>query len=371
MNTPIRVLNLFTIMNYGGAETMVMNYYRSIDRTKVQFDFMVHREEKGVYDDEIEALGGRIYRMPPLRPNNIPKYKKMLDEFFSKHREYSTIHAHMSERALYIFQSAKKNNVPNRICHAHSRPLGFEPKTIAMEYLKKRILPYTTHMFVCGEEAGKWLFGEKNRGKFIFLKNAVDAQKYSYNPSIRTEVRNELGLTKQLIIGHVGSFVFIKNHKFIISIFNEIKKSVDAKLVLVGDDNCHDGAEIHRLVQQMSLEEDVVFLGQRNDVYRILQSFDVFLLPSLYEGLSVASIEAQASGLLTYISDRVPDECKITDLVQTIPLDYSARNWAEIILQNVPYKRKDTCREIVDAGFDIVSNASWLQDFYLSIERGN
>ena len=152
---PYRVLNMFTIMDRGGAETMVMNYYRHIDRTKVKFDFLVHREQRGAYDDEIEALGGRIYRMCPIYPQNFARYERDIRVFFQEHPEYKIVHSHMSELGYFAFREATEQDIPVRICHAHNAPHGFDMKMIMRTYFKKRMMPYLTHLFMCGLESGR------------------------------------------------------------------------------------------------------------------------------------------------------------------------------------------------------------------------
>lgn len=372
MNKPVRVLNLFTIMNRGGAETMVMNYYRNIDRTKVQFDFMVHRQERGAYDDEIEALGGKIYRMPSIRPWSANSYRKVIREFYAEHTEYRIIHSHMSELGYYDFIEAQKAGVPVRICHAHNRPYGINLKSPVRWYYKTKMRPYITHMFMCGEESGEWLFGKKNKDRFIQLNNAINAEKYIFNSEIRKKVRDNLKLSDdQFVIGHIGRFNTQKNHKFIIDIFDEVhKRNADAVLLLVGDDSSKLGQEVHDKVNNLGLSDSVIFTGVRSDVADLLQAMDVFLFPSLFEGLSVASIEAQSSGLPVIISDKVPIECKKTDLVEVMTLSAPAYVWAEKVLDSLNTKRINTFEQIKDAGFDIKKNAKWLQEFYIKLAKG-
>ncbi|MGN0417211.1 glycosyltransferase family 1 protein [Anaerostipes faecalis] len=366
---PIRVLNLFTIMNRGGAETMVMNYYRKIDRSKVQFDFLVHREEEGAYEKEILELGGRIYRMPPMYPQNFSLYKKKIREFFEKHKEYKIVHSHMSELGYFALREAKKQGIPVRICHAHSAPHEFDLKMLMRIYFKKRMLPYLTHMFTCGEEAGNYLYGKNNKKKFIQLNNAIEAEQYRYHQNIDIEIRKELGLENRFVIGHVGSLRKPKNHKFLIDIFSQIyQKKKDAVLVLVGigDLKC----TIERQVKELGLEQQVKFLGLREDINRVMQSFDVFVFPSLFEGFPVTMVEAQASGNLCFISDRIPMQCCITDSVRVLSLHDSAERWSEEILSiSSEYKKQDRYEEILKAGFDINENAKWLEEFYIEAGR--
>lgn len=371
MDGPIRVLNLFTIMNRGGAETMVMNYYRSMDRSKVQFDFMVHRQERGAYDDEIEALGGRIYRMPPIRPWTAASYRKAVRAFYRDHPEYKIIHAHMSELGYYDFLEAEKAGVPVRICHAHNRPYGIDLKSPIRWYYKTRMLPHITHMFMCGEESGEWLFGKRDKANFIQMNNAIDASVYAFDVVRREKVRGELGIADELVVGHVGRFNIQKNHTFLIDIFEKVHEmKPDSLLLLVGTDAGNLAREIHEKVHARGLDGAVRFLGVRSDVADLMQAMDVFLFPSLFEGLSVASVEAQAAGLPTIISDGVPIECKKTDLVEVVPLSAGADIWARKVLEAAERPRRNTCEEIKNAGFDIAENAKWLCDFYVRAANG-
>ena len=363
---PIRILNLFTIMNRGGAETMVMNYYRNTDRSKAHFDFVVHRQERGAYDDEIELLGGKIYRMPAIRPWTATQYRKIIRAFYAQHPEYQIIHSHMSELGYYDFIEAERAGVPVRICHAHNRPHGIDLKSPVRWYYKTMMMPHITHMFMCGEESGEWLFGKKNRNSFIQLNNAIEASQYRYNEETREWIRKQLGLSDQLVVGHVGRFNPQKNHPFIIDVFEAVHRQwPDSVLLLVGDDSCDDGKQIHHKVKSLGLENNVKFLGIRSDVSDLLQAMDVFLFPSLFEGLSVASIEAQASGLPLLISDKVPIECKKTSSVQVISLTSPPEIWAQKVIEAAHTDRVDTYDEIAAAGFDIAENAKWLQNYYL------
>ena len=368
---PIRVLNMFTIMDRGGAETMVMNYYRHIDRTKVQFDFLVHRQQRGAYDDEIEALGGRIYRMCPVYPQNFARYKRDLRGFFQAHSEYKIIHSHMSELGYFAFREAERQGVPVRICHAHNAPHGFDAKMFIRTYFKKRMMPYLTHLFMCGEESGKWLYGEKNKSRFIMLNNAIDAASYTYDLSKREELRRQLGLADELVIGHVGRFNPQKNHPFLMDIFAALlKKESSAVLLLVGGGE--GMSKMQEKVQELGIAEHVRFLGVRSDVADLMQAMDMFVLPSLYEGLPVTMVEAQAAGLPCIISDKVPPECILTEgLVDVMPLSASPGAWAEKILAKRAIPRTDRRAEIAAHGFDITTEAVKLQEFYLEAYEQN
>lgn len=365
----VRVLNMFTIMNRGGAETMLMNYYRNMDRTKVQFDFLVHRQERGAYDDEIEALGGRIYRMIPIYPQNFAKYKKMLKEFFNEHKEYKIIHSHMSELGYFAFKEAKKQGVPVRICHAHNAPHGWDLKMVMRTYFKKAMMPHITHMFMCGEESGEWLFGKKNKDKFIQLNNAIDAKKFIYKPEVAMQMRMELDIENKFVVGHVGRFNEQKNHVRLISIFNEIQKiKPNSVLLLLGNGYLED--KCRKLVNDLGLNEKVKFLGVKSDVHKYLQTFDVFLFPSLFEGLPVTMVEAQASGLHCYISNMIPKQCILTGNVDVFDLnDFDEKIARDLLDKHLLFKREDMYKVIKDKGFDIKNNVKELEEFYCNVYK--
>lgn len=357
---------MFTIMNRGGAETMVMNYYRKIDRTKVQFDFLVHRQERGAYDDEIEALGGRIYRTIPIYPQNFYQYKKFLHAFFEEHKEYKIIHSHMSELGYFAFKEAKKQGIPIRICHAHNAPHGWDMKMFIRTYFKKMMMPYITHMFMCGIESGEWLFGKKNNDKFIQMNNAIDTKKFIYNENIRDNLRKMLNISQnEIVVGHVGRFNYQKNHDFLIDIFDEVHKILkNSKLLLVGAGDLEN--KIKKRVNHLNITNDVIFLGNRNDVNDLMQAMDIFVFPSHYEGLPVTLVEAQASGLPVIKSNYVPGQCIMTPNVYTLSLNSSSKEWANQIVDIMKeYKRTDSSHYIIENQYDISTNAKWLEEFYL------
>lgn len=357
----IRILHIVTHMNRGGLETMIMNYYRNIDRSLVQFDFLVHRFDQADYDEEIIALGGKIYRLPNLNPFN-KKYINCLNEFFKEHKEYKIVHCHLDCMSAIPLEAAKRNNVPVRIAHSHNSNQTKDLKYPLKLYYKNKISKYATHLFACSREAGKWMF---NTNQFSVLPNAIDTKLYSFNEDKRNKIRNELQLNNQLVVGHVGRFNSVKNHTFIIDIFNELHKIVpDSYLLLAGTGDLI--TEIKDKVNKLKLSDNVKFLGLRADIPDLMQSMDVFVFPSLYEGLPVTLIEAQASGLPCIISDKVPIECRKTDLVQQISLEKSAKQWAEVLLKVSKSERRNTYDEIVSSGFDIRSNATKLQEYYIN-----
>ncbi len=367
MKEPIRILMLFTIMNRGGAETMVMNYYRNIDRTKVQFDFMVHREERGAYDDEIEALGGKIYRMMPLHPFTFGKYQKQIAKFFDEHKEYKIIHGHCSESGYFVYKEASKRDIPVIIAHAHSTKALFDLKWFFRTYFKHAMRKYVTQIFTCGEESAIWLAGKKLGKKAILQRNAIDTQRYQYSTSNAQKVRESLQISNEtLVIGHVGSFWKIKNQTFLIDIFQELQKQhPKSKLLLVGEGELKNN--LIKKVQSLHLEDSITFLGSRSDVPDLLKAFDIFVFPSLGEGLSVAMLEAQCAGLPCIVSDTIPREVEMTDLIIYLSLDSDTKTWAKQILEARDKKnnRSHYSSQLANVGYDIKRNAEWLQNYYL------
>lgn len=356
----IRVLHVVTHMNRGGLETMIMNYYRNIDREKVQFDFLVHRKYEADYDKEIESLGGKIYRLSVLNPFSF-SYRKELNSFFKEHKEYQIVHVHQDCLSSIILKSAKKNNVKVRIAHSHSISQDKNIKYLIKMFYRQFIPKYATDLMACGEAAGKWMF---SGSQFCVLKNSINTELYSFNEEKRKQIRAEFNIAEsELVVGHVGRFSPPKNHDFLIKIFKEIIQKKNAKLFLVGDGNLR--GIIENEIENLDLKENVIFTGVRSDVADLMQAMDVFVFPSLYEGLPVTMVEAQAAGLPCVISDNVPSECIITEgLVTKCSLNDSDDVWANYILKSVNKQRRDTRNEIINAGFDVKESAKNLEKFY-------
>lgn len=361
----MRVLQIVTYMGHGGLETMIMNYYRNIDRTKIQFDFLVHRKEKADYDDEILSLGGHIYHMPVLNPFS-KAYFNALDDFFDDHK-YDIVHSHLDCMSAYPLKIAQKHGVRVRIAHSHNKSQDKNLKYPIKLFSKHLIPKYATHLFSCGKEAGDWMFSGK---AYTILNNAIDAEKYQYDYQMRNQVRDELEISKpDFVIGHVGRFNPQKNHSFLIDVFKSVHgKNRNSKLLLVGTG--YGQNDIREKVNNLGLSDYVFFLGNRGDVNRILQAMDVFLFPSLYEGLPLSIVEAQAAGLPCIISNNVPPECKVTDLVKSLDLNLPVEEWSDVILEKQSAIRKNTIDDIKKSGFDVKQNVVKLEEFYLkSIEE--
>ena len=365
---PIRVLHENVIMDPGGIEALLMNVYRHIDRDKVQFDFMVHRPDHAFYENEIESLGGKIYRTPRFSPfpGQYQSYMRAVEKILSEHPEYKVMHAH-AELNLWPLMVAKKLGIPTRIAHSHNAKTTVNLKYFFFLYEKARIKKYCTDMFMCSRPAGIWTFGKEavDSGKVQFIKNGIETERFVYNEQIRAKKRGEFGLGDKLVVGHVGRFMQQKNHAFLISIFNIIhKKNPNSVLMLVSDGRLMD--EIKEKVHALGLDSSVMFLGNRGDVNELMQAMDIFLFPSLWEGLPLTGIEAQTAGLPVVMSDIITNEVCITDSVYMMSLNKSAEEWADKALSVCSnHIRKNVQKQIIDAGFDIRTTAQWLQEFYL------
>ena len=355
----IRILQVVTHMNRGGLETMLMNYYRHMDRSRVQFDFLTHREYDADYGEEIRQLGGILYHMPVLNPFS-PGYRKTLGDFFDDHPEYKIVHVHQDCLSGVILHVAKEHGVSVRIAHSHNANQQKDLKYPIKLLFRNCIPKYATKLMACGEDAGKWMF----RGvPFEILSNAIPAADLTFNEEQKRIQREKWGIhPHELLVGHVGNFTLQKNHLFLLEIFNEIQKRTSAKLMLIGKKL--QRSDIEAKIQELNLQDKVILTGVRRDVPALLQAMDVFVFPSLHEGLPLTMVEAQASGLPCLISDKVPIECKMTEAVQQIALTESPTIWADKVIEAAKMPRKNTYEEIRAAGYDIVENAKRLQKMY-------
>lgn len=358
---PIRILCVFACLDRGGAETMCMNLYRSIDRTKVQFDFVKHTQEIGAYEKEIISLGGNIFEAPNPAINRITEYCSWWRGHLSNHPEHIILHVHyFTMTGLIGLIAHRMDRIVVGHCHAF-----FKVRNIR-SFVQKRIIRFGGHIadyaFSCSEEAGRFMYGTR---KFVVLKNAINVEKFIYKTELASMVRAELNLDNCIVLGTVGTIKSVKNPMGLIEILNHvIKLHAETKLLWVGSDGgMRREAELR--IQELGLENNVIFTGARSDVNRLMQSMDVFLLPSISEGLPVTIIEAQASGLPCFVSDAITEEADVTGLCHYLPLDEWNR-WAEEILKENG-KRKDMRTAISAAGYDIHETVEWLQQFYLSI----
>ena len=361
---PIRVLQVVVSMDAGGIETMLMNYYRNIDRSKVQFDFLLHCKHKSHYEDEIEAMGGKIYRVPSYHPKDLFKHKKALKAFFIEHPEYKVVHSHIKFYGLYVLNAAKKAGVPMRIAHSHISTNFYKlNKTLPFRmYTRARFSNKYTHVYACSPEAAEYMAPGK---EYTIMNNAVDVTSFVYNASKRASIRREFGLGEETVLGHVGRFSDQKNHLFLIDIFAEfVKLRPDSRLMLVGGGTLLD--DVKEKVNALGLDNKVIFTGVRKDIFDLMCAMDMFVFPSKYEGFPVTLVEAQSSDLPCIISDTFSKTAIISDRVQVLSLNDSPTLWAEKIADvDLSLARRDSSELMKEAGMDIRSNAKKIQKVYL------
>lgn len=365
MAEPIRVAHVVGKMVGGGVEQVVMNYYRHIDRDRVQFDFLVDADSTLVPREEIESLGGRVFVIPPYQ--RVIAYQRVLTHLFQD-QGWDIVHSHLNSLSVLPLMAANRAGVPIRIAHSHSTAGKGEPTKNALKWaLRLFSNVYPTHRIACSKHAGEWLFGTKK--SFDIMYNAIDINRFHYNPSVRSQMRSSLGIIDgQMVIGHIGRFMRQKNHKKIINIFNCIlKKKPDSILILVGEGSLK--TEIQRLVVDLGIEKSVWFLGQRDDVASLYQVFDIFLLPSTYEGLGMVAVEAQISGLHCICSDQVPAEVDISGNCIFLPISQTCNHWAEMLILNSAYPRKNIKNNIQINNYCIEEAAKTLVRYYSNLEN--
>lgn len=336
----------------------IMNYYRHIDRTKIQFDFFALEGSMIPQKEEIESLGGRVYIVP--RYTNPIKYER---EIIRLLKGYSIVHSNMNTLSVFSLYGAKKARVPHRILHNHSTAGKGEKKNIFKYLLRPFCKFFLTERLACSRYAGEWMFGKNS--SFKVVNNAIDLSKYKFNQNTRESIRKELGIENRFVIGHIGRFCYQKNQEFLIDIFKEIIKNADAVLLLIGSGETENA--IKTKVKNLGLEDRVIFAGNKTNANEYYQAMDVFVLPSRYEGLGMVAIEAQASGLPVICSEEVPPEAAVTGLVKFCPLSAPASKWADTIFANRVADRKDTTDEIQKAGYNIITEAKKLEEFYFSL----
>lgn len=369
-HNPIRILHVIGAMNRGGAETIVMNLYRAIDRSEVQFDFLVHTDEACDYDDEIRALGGRIFSVPRLTGPNILSYRRACRAFFAEHREFPIVHGHIGSCAAIYLSEAKKTGAFT-VAHSHSQHFPLSPAQIAFRTASFPTRFIADYFIACSQQAGIDRYGEKatRTNRYHILKNGIGLASYRFSEEGRAAVRRELGLPENAAVyGHVGRFDPIKNHGFLIDVFLEaLAENPDSYLVMTGREDA-EGA-VRKRCESEGIMDKVRILGLREDIPRVLCALDVFIFPSFKEGLPLATVEAQASGLPCLMSTGVPELARATDAAAFLPLSDGARTWAHAAAEKLAAARGADRTAAIDqvraAGFDIEESAAWLQDFYL------
>ena len=355
------VLHMVRKMELGGIQALIMDAYRNIDKNKVQFHFLVN--SKGVYDDEIIKLGGKIHYMPHITETGPSRYKKNLNNFFKTHPEYKILHSHFVHFSGIIVKVAAKSKIPVIIAHSHNistKTKGI--KKIYKDLIKKNIKKYATDFFACSLDAAKYIFEEKYKSATI-IKNGIEIEKYKYDSEKRKEIRQELNIDNDTtVIGHVGRVCKQKNHTFILKIFKEyLKLNPNSKLLLIGDGDLRENIENE--IEVSDLSNKVLFFKEINacEYYNVM---DYFLFPSIYEGLGITLIEAQANGLPSFTSTAVPLEANVTGKIHYLDLDKGSKYWANIIYET-DKSRYVAYDEIQKSGYDIKDTARKLEEFYI------
>jgi glycosyltransferase involved in cell wall biosynthesis len=371
MEKSIRILNVTTVFRAAGIESFIMNMYRNIDRSKVQFDFMVMRNENEYYDNEIAELGGKKFTICVTGNNTLFRILKESVELykFLKKNPYKIVHIHYTTplRAFYLL-AAKKAGVPVRIYHSHSAEVSGKSsgKLAIYNFCRKKISKWATNFWACSQAAAKWMYSEEALDKSVVIYNGIDIDKYKFNQTARGEIRKKLSIEDNFVVVHTGRFLDQKNHKFIVDVFKMLKQRCsEAKLLLVGTGDLL--VEIQQLVKMNSLEESVLFLGVRSDVNRILSAADCYIMPSLYEGLPVAAVEAECSGLPCILSTNITREIELTDNVKFLSLDDDIIEWCDQLLKAKKIIRKDSSAAVANCGYDIQEGARRLQEFYIKV----
>lgn len=367
MSTPIRILQVLGGLEAGGAETFVMNLYRTTNREKVQFDFVKHVESNGIFEDEITKLGGRIYRCPKYNGKNYFAYCKWWNDFFKEHPEYHVIHGHVRSTASIYLKIAKKYGLIT-IAHSHNTSNGKGLSGVGKDMMQLPIRYIADYLFACSDKAGIWLYGEKAtmQSNYRMIPNGVNLERFAFDEAKRTKMRKQLGINEyEFVIGHIGRFTEQKNHKYLLEIFSIYhKKDPASKLLMLGDGELREAIETQ--CRDLNIFDSVKMLGVHSNIENYYQVMDVFVFPSLWEGLPVTLVEAQANGLPCLVSDVITQNVALTGLIQYIPLG-ETKKWEQSILESKSIGRgvlSEDDQKGLNA-FDIREVSRKIQKFYI------
>ena len=350
------------IMKRGGIEAFMMNYFRAIDKSKVKIDFLVHGYGKGVYDDEIIAAGSTIHHVPTKSKHPI-KYARELKRILLNEK-YDVVHSHLDAMSGWVLKIAKECGVPVRIAHSHNTDhlTNNKLKRIVNDFAKKQIPIYATDLIACSKMAGEWLFGSD--AKFVIVKNAIPINDFIFDKAMRQKIRDEYDWSDKIVLGHVGRFDYQKNQEFLIELLQRLlKKKSKYRLVFVGGGD--DMEHIKALAEQKGVQKQCYFMGSRPDVNKFYNAFDIFLLPSRFEGLGIVAIEAQVNGLPSVVSLGVPEEAVLCKNVLRLSLEKICE-WEKAVLEIDLKRKKENPAEVEKAGYSIQKEVAWLEEFYLS-----
>lgn len=374
---PVRVLQVIDRLNYNsGVSSVLMNYYNHINYQKVIFDFLTWNEVSEPLKSQIEAKGSYIYYISSISFRNILTIGREAEIFFEQHREYKVVHIHTPNTAFIYARAAQKAGVPVRILHSHNAK-GADGiiKKARNLLLNKWGIRYVNQYQACSRKAAVYLFGKRKveKEEVVILNNAIDLQQFAFNQEIRNQIRTELQLNDKFIIGHVGRFCQQKNHEFLIDIFSVFhSKNPNSILMLLGEGEMKK--QIKNKVLSLGLLDSVLFLGVKKEVYVYMQAMDVFVLPSLYEGLPVVCIEAQAAGLPCIISNRVTEEIKILKntcfLDLKIPIEIWVGKLEEYKKDNKRIESNEIIKVMTECGYNIEKEAVKVENRYLEEIKG-
>lgn len=360
----VRVLQMVGVLQKGGMETFIMDVYKNIDRSKVQFDFVVHGNEVHDFEPEILELGGKVYHISRKTEGF---FKHYMDLFHVVKNNGYKIIVRSTENAISAMDllAAKAGGAKHLISHSHNG-MGKSKKAIITNYLGRPLINrISTEKYACSNVAGKWLYGNK---KFEVINNGRDLKVFTFDENVRKKTRAEMGISQDtFVVVSIARFNKQKNHKRIISIFNELQNTrKDSLLLLVGRGELE--TEIREEANRLQIRDKVYFAGVRNDVSELLQASDALLMPSFYEGLPLTIVEAQATGLPCFLSDTITDEVVLSDCVFFKSLNDDDKVWVQEILEKSSLeKRYPRTQDIKKAGYDIYEIAKKLEEHYLQI----
>ncbi len=372
MVEPVRVVHVLGALHRGGAETFVMNVYRHIDRTRLQFDFVIHTDENCSYRKEIEEMGGRIYLAGKFSLKNALVYWRSWKRLLAEHPEWIVVHGHVRSTAC-IYMKMAKDAGRTVIAHSHSTSNGRGMKGWIKDVMQYPVRYIADYFFACSENAGKWMFGGRVVGDpmhYKVIKNAIDVDAFRYDRGYETEIRKEFHLGDKKVIGTVGRLCDAKNPFFILDVFLEVhKRASDTILLWGGDGELRE--QIEAAAEKMGIQSAVRMAGSVGDVHKLYSAFDVFLFPSKWEGLGISLIEAQAAGLPCFVSEKVPLEAVICRDVKVMRLELGCAGWGEEIVKRLQISpdRERACKDVAGAGYDIKKTALYLQEVYLSLNE--
>ena len=365
----IRILHILHSMDRGGAENALMNYYRHINRDEMQFDFLLTSPDHCQFEDEILAMGGRMYRIPRMTKSKPFEYLAAINTFFKEHKEYKIVHSHTSSKSVFPLFFAKIHGVKVRISHSHNTKSEAGLNGKIRDFLKKPLLYVANNYFACGEESGRWLYGDRlfNQGKVRVIPNVIEGRHFEYDEVKRKEMRRIMGVSDEtVVIGCTARFNIQKNHSFLLDVFTDYyKKNAESRLLLIGDGDLRESLESK--AKRLGIYDKIIFTGVVPNVADYEQAMDIFAMTSLYEGLPLSVVEAQIAGLPCLVTDVVTKEVDLTGLVSFLSIRNGCDIWVCEIEKQRNRKRRGYLQEIIKAGYDAETSAKSLQQYYMDL----